>query len=352
MKHRRCTFRLVASLAAAVALGACGMARPHDTTIAPARRASAAGELGPTSSDTGRIAHPSVRDSAPGVVNAPAARDTIASDERPLPLFPAADSAHLDTVSTADSAPLAEGEEGNAPAMAPRAEPETAEKPVHLYRSVADSLRSIEVHDESAADERLRIVVSLGERRLWLVRGAADTLLLAPVAIGADSTLSHGTHEWYFGTPRSVRRVIGKGRNPVWIPPDWHYVEVAGEHGFKVARLRTGERVPLANGRTLAFHGDTVGVEFPGGRYEPVELGDEIIADSTIYIPPVDSRYRRIRGELGAYKLEIGNGFLLHGTPDESVIGTPVTHGCLRLREGDIDYLFHRVPIGTPVYIY
>ena len=41
----------------------------------------------------------------------------------------------------------------------------------------------------------------------------------------------------------------------------------------------------------------------------------------------------------------------IHGTPEEATIGTPASHGCIRMRNADIIDLFDRVAIGTPVEI-
>jgi len=41
----------------------------------------------------------------------------------------------------------------------------------------------------------------------------------------------------------------------------------------------------------------------------------------------------------------------LHGTNQEDLIGTPASHGCVRLRNADIAALFDIVPTGTPVVI-
>lgn len=47
-----------------------------------------------------------------------------------------------------------------------------------------------------------------------------------------------------------------------------------------------------------------------------------------------------------------GEGVIgIHGTNDPSVIGTDVSHGCIRLRNADITYLAQRLPLGTPVRI-
>jgi len=77
----------------------------------------------------------------------------------------------------------------------------------------------------------LRIVVSLAERRLWL-RDGTTTLHTAPVGIGKGTTLEHAGRTWTFTTPRGVHRVRAKAENPAWVPPDWHYVELAQQRGF------------------------------------------------------------------------------------------------------------------------
>ena len=41
----------------------------------------------------------------------------------------------------------------------------------------------------------------------------------------------------------------------------------------------------------------------------------------------------------------------IHGTPHESRIGEPASHGCIRMRNDDVVALFERVEVGTPVEI-
>jgi len=41
----------------------------------------------------------------------------------------------------------------------------------------------------------------------------------------------------------------------------------------------------------------------------------------------------------------------IHGTDEEGLIGTPASHGCIRMRNEDIITLFDMVTVGTPVYI-
>lgn len=41
----------------------------------------------------------------------------------------------------------------------------------------------------------------------------------------------------------------------------------------------------------------------------------------------------------------------IHGTPDETELGKPGSHGCARMRNRDLIELFEQVPVGTPVNI-
>ncbi|MBN2107828.1 MAG: L,D-transpeptidase [Deltaproteobacteria bacterium] len=41
----------------------------------------------------------------------------------------------------------------------------------------------------------------------------------------------------------------------------------------------------------------------------------------------------------------------IHGTPHEVALGTPVSHGCIRMRSADVIALFDLVQSGTPVEI-
>jgi lipoprotein-anchoring transpeptidase ErfK/SrfK len=55
---------------------------------------------------------------------------------------------------------------------------------------------------------------------------------------------------------------------------------------------------------------------------------------------------------LGPYWMGIGNDVGIHSTPDEASLGYSASHGCVRLSEWSAQYIFNRVKVGTPVYIY
>ncbi len=221
--------------------------------------------------------------------------------------------------------------------------------PVRLSR--ADSIAMVRVRRAADRDRGMRVTVSLLERRLRVLEGA-DTLLDVPAAIGSGERLEHEGRVWTFETPRGRRRVLGREADPIWVPPDWHYVELARDSGFALQRLPTNRSVKLADGRRLVARGARIGLLDEKGKFEALPPDEEIVFDGTLYIPPLGTVNRKIRGELGPYRLDLGGGYLLHGTPYTESIGDAATHGCVRLADEDIAWLFMNVPEGTPVYIY
>ena len=222
---------------------------------------------------------------------------------------------------------------------------------VPIYRSRTDSVASIRTKLAADREKDLRIVISLNDRKLWALIGS-DTLLTAPVAVSTDETLEYAGRVWRFETPRGIRTVLAKREDPVWIPPEWHYAEVAREHGLKLAVMNKG-RTPLSNGDWLEVRDGQVGVvEAKTGEFALLPTDEEVIFDNTLFVPPVGTVNRRIEGELGRHMLDTGKGFLLHGTPHKTSIGTAATHGCIRLRDDDIEWLYDMIPVGTRVYIY
>ncbi|HUQ45903.1 MAG TPA: L,D-transpeptidase family protein [Gemmatimonadaceae bacterium] len=197
-----------------------------------------------------------------------------------------------------------------------------------------------------------RVVVDIGNHRLHVIDGA-DTLRSAPVATAKNTTLSFGGKSWRFETPRGVRTVLAKDKDPVWTPPEWHFAEVASENGLKLRSLARGQVIRLRDGTRLTTKGDEVGVIVPGEtEFVPMVLDEHVVFDNTLFIPPVGTKHRTVAGELGHYRLKLGDGYQLHGTPFAKSIGTSATHGCVRLHDEDIEWLYENVPVGTKVYLY
>lgn len=112
--------------------------------------------------------------------------------------------------------------------------------------------------------------------------------------------------------------------------------------GWHVIRAKIGEKAAI----NTVF----VGRRPTGERYSPLLAAQ---------YPDRDWILTRILWLSG---LEIGKNRLnevdtmqryiyIHGTPDETPLGKPGSHGCIRMRNADIVVLFNRVPVGTRVFI-
>jgi lipoprotein-anchoring transpeptidase ErfK/SrfK len=148
------------------------------------------------------------------------------------------------------------------------------------------------------ADEvYLRVVVD--EHSIYLMRGKR-VVKRYPVATGKGSFLEYNMKHgggWKFDTPVGVFTIGRKETDPVWYAPDWFYIE---------KRLR---------------------------------------------IPASTSPKRYFPGDMGTHALYLGDGLAIHGTRDQSSIGRPVSHGCMRMAKGDIAEVFDQVKVGTRVLI-
>lgn len=197
------------------------------------------------------------------------------------------------------------------------------------------------------------LAVSLAERRLWVIDGReGDTLFTALVAVGSGRTLRGDGKSWTFDTPTGIATVTAKETNPVWVAPDWHYVEIAREKGLALTRLEFGKPARLNNGSLLTLRNSTVGLVESDSTFRPLPRGEELVFDGKLFIPPFGSLNRQVENVLGQFRLLLSNGVGLHGTPYKESIGAAATHGCIRLYDEDIAWLFDNVPIGTRVLIY
>ena len=52
---------------------------------------------------------------------------------------------------------------------------------------------------------------------------------------------------------------------------------------------------------------------------------------------------------MGLFAIYVGRLYAIHGTNADFGIGLRVSHGCVRLRNEDIEELFHKIPVGTRV---
>lgn len=142
------------------------------------------------------------------------------------------------------------------------------------------------------------LVIDTAKNRVTLRKG--DVVLREMLAsCGSGNVLEDTTsgRRWVFDTPRGQHRINSKVAKPLWIKPDWAFLEA-------------GEPIPTN----------------PAQRAEPGAMGD--------------------------YALGIGQGYFIHGTLYKRMLGRNVSHGCVRLGDEDLAHLYRTVPLGTRVFIF
>lgn len=219
----------------------------------------------------------------------------------------------------------------------------------------SDSLEKMLTGAPETPSDKPYIVVSLAENRLWYKKGE-EVLFTTQVASGSGKELvkGEGGEKWKFETPRGRLVVQGKEEEPMWVPPDWHFVEEARKKKLGVVKLNRGESIPTPDGGVISVAGNDVVKKYPDGRQEVLEVreGREIVSGGNVIVPPYGTNQRKYKGVLGTHRLLLGDGYGIHGTDQPQSIGRSVSHGCIRLRNEDIEHLYRIVPIGTPVFIY
>ena len=218
-----------------------------------------------------------------------------------------------------------------------------------------DSLKALLNESPAESANMPYLVVSIADHRIWYKQGK-EILLEAPVATGSGKELVGGPGgRWRFETPRGRLTVKGKEVDPAWVAPDWHYIELANKRGLGVIRLDPGEAIPTGDGGALTTRNGEVVKRYGNGS--TVSLGGgvegkEIVVNGNIVVPPYGTTARRYMGVLGTRRLQLGDGYAIHGTDKPESVGRSVSHGCVRMRNEDIERLFPMVAVGTPVYIY
>ncbi len=166
-------------------------------------------------------------------------------------------------------------------------------------RAIAEEVRALQRKLAPRIKDSLQIIVDAKANKLYLKKGF-KLLWEADCSVGRGRRLYDRKtgQRWHFVTPRGEFHVLSKAVNPLWRKPDWAYVE---------------EGKP---------------------------------------VPPPNDPARLVKGELGAYLLNLGDGYLIHGTKDEKVLGRPASHGCVRLGADDLKKLYQTAPVGTKVFIF
>ena len=224
---------------------------------------------------------------------------------------------------------------------------------------------------DEAQDTAQIIMVSTVENKVY-VRNNKETIFRAVCSTGKDTRLADNGRTRVFRTPIGKFKVRSKEKNPVWIPPDWHYVEEARTKGMKVGRLEPGQALDADTGgparqlgggvwdwvgasggsRRMLMVKDGTVVVVSNGVERELPPGKMIRAGKTLVIPPIGTPQRKFDKVLGAYRLNLGDGYALHGTQSVDQLGRSVSHGCVRLGDVDIARLYRMANVGDEVIIY
>ncbi|HEV7767678.1 MAG TPA: L,D-transpeptidase family protein [Thermoanaerobaculia bacterium] len=214
---------------------------------------------------------------------------------------------------------------------------EASSKMTTLQSEVASTQKQIDdLHDSNFV-----ITVSTTENKVYARRNG-ELVFEAICSTGSNSTLTTNTGTKVFRTPIGRFRIQSREEKPMWVPPDWHYVEEAQKNGLGIVHLQRGQNI---GGLTVS------GTEvFDNGV--PVENGKLIVRGGAVVIPPVGTRPRQFPDVLGTHRLNLGDGYALHGTQAVSQLGRSVSHGCVRLHNDDIARLYEMASVGDEVIIY
>ena len=107
-------------------------------------------------------------------------------------------------------------------------------------------------------------------------------------------------------------------------------------------------KTPVGKLEVCAKLGDELplGAVIKGGRFT-----GEVLAPNAPGRDPIVTRVIRLQGLEEQNRHAFGRGIYIHGTPEEGLIGRPVSWGCIRMRSRDVVALYKQVEVGTKVMI-
>lgn len=216
------------------------------------------------------------------------------------------------------------------------------------------------------------IVIATAENKLY-VNSGGEKIFETVVSTGKGATQIEG-RTVIFDTPVGKFKVVSKETNPVWVPPDWHYKEEARKNGMRMVHLERGQSIdadtggPVRKGRNtgvwswvgetdsgsrrmLKVRGNNV-VAVENGVERELPPGQLIVAGGALVVPPLGTRQRQFDKVLGAYRLNLGDGYAIHGTQLTDQLGRSVSHGCVRVGDADLERLYQIASVGDEVIIY
>jgi L,D-transpeptidase catalytic domain/Sel1 repeat len=167
---------------------------------------------------------------------------------------------------------------------------------------IANKPRPIAVHESQRTQPAYRLVVSIDDQRMQLM--AQDKVIASYLV----STSIHGVGEGVDtgGTPRGRHAIAEK----------------------------IGAGVPI------------------GTVFENRLPTNEIVAANTPGRWPVATRILRLQGLENKNQTTFERLIYLHGSPVESMLGSPASGGCIRMRSSEIVELFEKIDVGTELFVF
>ena len=211
--------------------------------------------------------------------------------------------------------------------------------------------KSTAVWTEAMDRKGTRLVISTKSRSLWVMQDST-VMFKAPIAVGRTKPLNYKGKKFNFATPVGKRTIHSKGKAPLWVPPDWHYYQIAHDYGVEPVFLKKTSKVKLSDGTRIEVRKNQVSRVNKFGNFWPFTPGKEIMFDGKVFVPPIGTAQRQIPHVLGTHKLDMGNAYLIHGTNEDDAIGDVLSFGCIRMYNEDVAKVYAAVPVGTPIYIY
>lgn len=105
---------------------------------------------------------------------------------------------------------------------------------------------------------------------------------------------------------------------------------------------RIGDKTPLGGILSgMRFTGKIAEIE-----HRPVNTGKDDVTTRAMRLDGAETGYNK-GGDKDSFLREI----YIHGTPEEGLIGQPVSHGCIRMRNHEVIELFEQVKEGMYVLI-
>lgn len=181
------------------------------------------------------------------------------------------------------------------------------------------------------------------------------------------------------GAPKTISRTDGSAIRPYLLllavllascaAPDTQHKIVVSTREQKLALVDRGNVLAIYPVSTSKFGlGDWRGSRFtPLGKLQIAEkIGDnappgavfkdrrrtgEIVAPDSPGRDPIVTRILWLRGLEAQNANAFGRDIYIHGTPEERLIGTPASYGCIRMRSNDIIQLYNIVGTGAAVTI-